>query len=340
MPTLPLSQPRTLTLPSSLTFASKTILVTGCTPGGLGYSAAKLLLIHHTSTLVITARSQSSADSIASILLNEPLVKALPTRPTIIPLPLDLDHPSAIPAFTTALTNSVTDLDAAILNAGRGGPTYTQSPDTRHEAILQVNVYSSLLNALDLLPLLRRTAARKNTPSRLTWVGSFVQFDHEFSKTNLPPLGDGPNDSLIAHLDQKKTFGPTSRYNTSRLLSTMLTRELAARVPKEEVIINDLSPGMVATNFGTKHGLLFRVVSAVAMKVTRSRAPDEGAKTYLWAIGECGEESHGAYLVDNAISERTPFVESAEGKTIQKKIWDEVFTECVTTDPSLKTVFD
>jgi NAD(P)-dependent dehydrogenase (short-subunit alcohol dehydrogenase family) len=167
---------------------------------------------------------------------------------------------------------------------------------TGHEKTIQVNLLSNSLLALELLPILEKTASMKGVPSRLVWVGSFVQFDHTLHKKPLQA-----DEQVLKHFDDEKSFDSMGRYSDSKLLVTMFVEKLASHVDPEKVIVNEVSPGMVMTTFG-EYPVWLRVMLGIVYGL-KARSADDGAKTYLHVLGVVGKESHGQYLSDNQISE-------------------------------------
>jgi hypothetical protein len=62
-----------------------------------------------------------------------------------------------------------------------------------HEKVMQVNYLSNALFALELLPLLGATAAKTETPSRLSWAGLLVHYKSFF----LPEAGLGGGGEVL-----------------------------------------------------------------------------------------------------------------------------------------------
>jgi NAD(P)-dependent dehydrogenase (short-subunit alcohol dehydrogenase family) len=167
---------------------------------------------------------------------------------------------------------------------------------TGHGKPIQVNLLANVLLALELLPILEKTASIKGVPSRLVWVGSFVQFDHTLDKK--PVEAD---EQVLKHFDDEKSFDPMGRYSDSKLLVTMFVEKLASYIDPEKVIVNEVSPGMVMTTFG-EYPVWLRVMLRVVYGL-KARSAGDGAKTYLHALGVVGKESHGQYLSDSQITE-------------------------------------
>ena|SRR5579859_3313646 len=88
---------------------------------------------------------------------------------------------------------------------------------------IQVNVLSTFLLALLLLPLLRKTTNLSTLHPRLVILSSGV---HKW--TDIPNYRDEEN--IFKAMNEKDKFLGNDRYPTSKLLDTLLTRELAQRL--------------------------------------------------------------------------------------------------------------
>jgi len=291
---MPYFQPK-LSLPSSLTFQGKTILITGAS-AGIGLAATKLLL-HRAKEIISGVRSVSKAEAVKSKILCDPDVKKANPNGNITVLHIDLeDYESVLRLVREVRQRYNGKLDMVLLNAGTGSLKWEIVAKTGHEKTIQVNLLSNTLLALELLPTLEKTASMKGVPSRLVWVGSFVQFDHTLDKKPLQV-----DEQVLKHFDDVKSFDSMGRYSDSKLLVTMFVEQLASYVDPEKVIVNEVSPGMVMTTFG-EYPVWLRVMLGVVYGL-KARSTDDGAKTYLHALGVVGKESHGQYLSDNQITE-------------------------------------
>ncbi|ETI24585.1 hypothetical protein G647_03954 [Cladophialophora carrionii CBS 160.54] len=291
---MPYFQPK-LTLPSSLPFRDKTVLITG-TSAGLGLAATKHLLLHGAKEIIAGVRSVAKANAVNADILSDRELKRVNPNGKITVLRLDAEDYSSVLHFVREVkTRWDGNLDMVLLNAGTGSLKWEVAEKTGHEKTIQVNVLSPALLALELLPVLEKTASRTGVPSRLTWVGSFVQYDHSLEKK---PVRAG--EGVVAHFDDKSQFVAMARYPDSKLLGTLIVEALAKYVDPEKVIVNDVSPGMVKTGFGD-YPVWLRVVFA-GIFAFKGRDVDEGVKTYLYALGVAGKESHGLYLSDNTVA--------------------------------------
>jgi NAD(P)-dependent dehydrogenase (short-subunit alcohol dehydrogenase family) len=276
-------------LHNSPRFDGQTVLITGTT-NGLGRSASIELVKRGVKTLIMGVRNVSQGENLKSELLS------LQPQVSVHIIELQLDDFKSVVAFSNQVASVTDELDIAILNAGVGGYDFKISK-SGHENTMQVNVYSNTLLALKLLPLLEKTAKQKSRPSRLTWIGSFVQMDHGFEKKPLVP-----EVSVIKQLDDANRFDK-NRYQDSKLVTTLVVERLAQRIDKDLVILNEVSPGPVLTNFGSTYPAYFRIALSIAGHfINKEKQLADGVKKYLHAVGTLGEESHGEYVSDYKIT--------------------------------------
>lgn len=162
--------------------------------------------------------------------------------------------------------------------------------------IVIVNCYTQFYIVLKLLPLLRKTALHRNTPSRVSFVGSEMQKIHSFSSV---PLSTDEN--ILEHLDDRKLYKSMNRYGDSKLVVNAFVRHLATLVPNTEVIINNLCPGLVATDFDRHAPRLIRGIMYVYRKFA-ARTVEEGSRTVIYASVVSGRETHGKFLASNLVN--------------------------------------
>ncbi|RFU24203.1 hypothetical protein B7463_g12132, partial [Scytalidium lignicola] len=325
---MPYFQPK-VDIPSSLSFQGKTILITGAS-AGIGLAATRLLLLRGAKEIIAGVRSVAKEEAEKSKILSDPEVKRANQNGTITVFHLNLEDYAGVLQFAKDVKQRYTGkLDMVLLNAGTGSLNWEIMAKSGHEKTIQVNLLSPALLALELLPTLEQTAALNGVPSRITWVGSFVQFDHALDKKPIKACGQ-----VLKHFDNKENFVAQARYSDSKLLGTMFIEQLAKFVDPEEVIINDVSPGMVRTGFG-EFPEWFRLIFLVLFGL-KARSPDRGAMTYLHALGVAGKESHGKYLSDNQITERAPITRTKGGEEIRDNLWDEMWTDFLKVDKSLE----
>lgn len=286
----------------SLSFDDQTVLITGTT-NGLGKSISEELVRRDIGTLIMGVRNVQRGEELKNELLAMPIHRETNRKLTIHVVRLQMDDFKSVVAFVDEVKLLTTTIDIVLLNAGVGGLDF-HSAQSGHEEIMQVNVYSNALLALELIPLLEQTAAARSRPSRLTWVGSFVQMDHSLTKKALS--SDQP---IIGQFDDRVRFN-RSRYQDSKLMSTMIVKQLARRIDRNLVILNEVSPGPVLTNFAHTYPAYFRVgIAIVGHFANKSNSLAQGVKRYLHAMALVGEESHGEYISDFKIAK---YVQSSQ----------------------------
>lgn len=105
----------------------------------------------------------------------------------------------------------------------------------------------------------------------------------------------------MAHLDAPQNFNGVYRYHDSKLGVALCTRELAARVPSTEVVVNNFCPGWVTTALGRDLPVYYRPFVWMARKMNGARHVEEGARIYVYATTVLGGESHGRFMSNNEI---------------------------------------
>lgn len=186
---------------------------------------------------------------------------------------------------------------------------------TEIRSSITVNVVSTFLLALLLLPKLRSSSERFNITPRICIVSSSVHHFVNLTAKASPNIFDALNDSKspIAKM--------STRYFDSKLLEILYGRALASAISASEkplVALNLINPGLCTSD-------LFRNSSA-ALKLqlkVMGRTAEEGSRTLVDAIGR-GKESHGEYLSDCKVAKVSNFVLSEKGSRTQERVWKEL----------------
>ncbi|PVI02178.1 short-chain dehydrogenase/reductase SDR [Periconia macrospinosa] len=289
-------------LPSNTSLKGKTALITGAN-SGLGLEAAKQLATHHVSRLILTVRDAEKGEAARTSILEK-------TPNTNVEIwTLDHEFYDSIVAFQQRVS-TLDRLDYALLNAGVKKMEYSTA-QTGHETNVQINHIGTSAVSFAVLRALRKTAHQLNAPTRLTIVSSEGHF--------WIPFHERKAETILERMDDKATFGhQMQRYYTTKLLNVLWTRNLASKVPAEEVVINTVNPGFCYSG-------LHRHESTGIIKI------------FLWAFGWTSAQgghclvdalvqhdgSHGKYLSDQKETAPSAFVLSEEGKTAETRIWDE-----------------
>ncbi|KAF9244306.1 hypothetical protein DTO013E5_5855 [Penicillium roqueforti] len=324
-----MGQPSIPPTPTSASAAGKTAIITGGNTG-IGYEVARQLLLLKASRVIITVRSTSKGqEAVASLRAHPEVKKANPTA-TIEFFHLDLDDFQSGVEFAKKIRAEVSELHILICNGGVNLISYEASK-SGHERVMQVNCYTHFLVTLELLPLLRATAVSCGEPSRLTFVGSSIQ---NFNTLAKKPLTDSK--TVIEHYDDRQIYSGLNRYADSKLAVHAFVQRLANIVPSSELIINDLCPGMVATNFDRGLPLWLKPVMAVLRRLI-ARTVDDGARTVIYAAVVAGQETHGKFLQSNKVDPGAPILQEKVGQTFSERLWKDIITEASKYDAELQS---
>ncbi|RYP56148.1 hypothetical protein DL771_012093 [Monosporascus sp. 5C6A] len=212
-------------------------------------------------------------------------------------------------------------LDVVIENAGLLSHTYQQFEG--YERQCTVNIISTWLMALLLLPTMRKTSAKfyneRGEPGmpHLCVVGSNSQFYTDFKQRNELSIFE----SLKGNEDMYH------RYANTKLISCLVMREVAKRMKdsgEPQVVLNMVEPGFCKSEL-LREGTwpwYFKVMMAVANAVL-ARTPEMGSRTYIWAAC-AGPQSHGVYVEDCMFSTPAPLADTEEGGLLQVKVFREL----------------
>ncbi|THW72154.1 putative carbonyl reductase [Aureobasidium pullulans] len=199
-----------------------------------------------------------------------------------------------------------------------------------HERVMQVNCYTHVLIALELLPLLQATSKLRNAPTHLTFVGSATQTMHTLAKKPVTA-----SETVLGHFDDQNIYSGLTRYSDSKLAVNAYVRRLSALVSPSEVIVNNLCPGLVATGFDKQLPAWLKPLMFVYRKIA-ARDVHEGSRTLVYASAVADATTHGKFLQSNKIDPGAPFLDQPAGKTFTDKLWAETVADIARFDENLK----
>ncbi|KAK8080278.1 short-chain dehydrogenase/reductase SDR [Apiospora hydei] len=291
--------------PVDVRLDGQTAIVTGTSAGGLGFEAAKELAAHGLARLILAVRNVASRSAEAARGKSRSKIWEL-----------DYESFESMTAFAARARSELDRLDIVILSAGVKNLEFVRAK-TGHESSVQVNHLGTAYLSLLLLPILRSTATHTSRPARLTIVASEVHFWTPFSERHAP--------SILQRLDEESSFKPgeMERYNTSKLLNVLWTRELSSRVAEERngssgpaaVTINAVNPGFCASALHRSHAMPGQAL------INRLLAWTPGQGGHCLADAGCRHgDQQGAYISEQEVK---AFVTSMEGERAQKRLWDE-----------------
>ncbi|KAK8011614.1 hypothetical protein PG990_010579 [Apiospora arundinis] len=295
-----------------LDLTGQVAIVTGANTG-LGFEAARQLLVLRLTHLIITVRSSAKGEAAA-----EKLRREHPQANVEVWL-LDMSSYSSVQSFAQRAREQLTRLDIVILNAGLMKLDYNTVASTGHEEMIQVNYLSTMLLALLMLPVFKQKSAGRNGPGRLTISNASLALAAKFTNKNALPL--------LASFDDPARFDSTEQYSASKLLAHLFLWELVEHVPSTDVVVNLADPGFVkGTDFGRDQSGM-RAVAAKLLGAVAGRDHVTAASTYVDAVVVKGKDSHGCFLMSWDIKPFASVCYTAEGKQAAKRLWDETLKE-------------
>ncbi|KAL5337293.1 hypothetical protein BJX70DRAFT_369990 [Aspergillus crustosus] len=311
----------------TLSFAGKTVVLTGAT-AGLGFEAAIKLLNLGVESLIIGSRSLQRGDATKTEL------EKRTSRPGAVQVwELEMNSFESVKKFATRV-NDLKQLDVALLNAGLWNREFTTSQEGWEET-LQVNTLSTSLLALLLLPKLK-TCSSDSSPTHLTVVSSqqFVRVQAKSLQTDRP---------LLEHLNDAQLFSGPKQYGISKLLLEYVLKTVAARLRNENgtvpVIINTVSPGLCVSSLGRQYTKLHHRLVVWVMYKLFARTTEQGSRSLVSATYQ-GLESHGrCWRSDGYLDESSALTTGLEGKQFQAQAWKEIMNVLKQQSGTLEDVY-
>ncbi|ORY10073.1 hypothetical protein BCR34DRAFT_358071 [Clohesyomyces aquaticus] len=313
----------------TISFANQTVIVTGSNTG-LGLEAARHLVRLGAAKVILAVRTVSKGYAAAE----ELLASTKATKDVIEVWQLDLSDYASVKAFAKRV-EGLQRLDAVIQNAGI--MTLQFKKVEAMESIIAVNVVGAVLLGLLLLPKLRETAERFGTRTRLSFVGSDMQYVAQCREAQ----GEG---SAFEKLNEEKGAAMDDRYATSKLLLLYAVRSIALLSSpqsgsKSSVLINCMTPGLCKSSlFRDDLSFILRTLQGFMMTLL-ARSTEVGGRALVDAVRpDLGEETHGAFLMDCRVADNGTSVDSVEGKKLQERFTKELFERLEEISPGVTSV--
>ena len=261
--------------------SDKVIIITGGN-AGLGLEAASQLLSFNLLHLILAVRSTKKGEAAAKQLQSQQ------PKAKIEVWPLDMSSLDSIQVFARRVESDLSRLDMVILNAGVRKLTFETVPRTGHEESIQVNYLSTVLLAILLLPILK-SKSPPGTAGRLTISNAALSLAAKFPNRDEVPL--------LPSFDTPKYFDAIDRYNSSKVLAHIFLWKLVDYVSADDVIVNLTDPGFVKGTDLTRDARGGQKVAAALFGALTGRTKKDGASTYLDALLNHGEDSHGCFIM-------------------------------------------
>jgi NAD(P)-dependent dehydrogenase (short-subunit alcohol dehydrogenase family) len=212
--------------------SGKTIIVTGSNTG-LGKEAARHFVNLGASTVILAVRSTEKGEA-----AKKDIESTTGKKNVVQVWSLDMSSYKSVQDFGARVEKELPRLDIAVLNAGIATGKYVLAE--QDESTITVNVVSTVLLSLLLLPKLKATAAKFNSRTNLTLTSSEVHFWAAF------PQRTAPDGKLFEKMSEDTPETMKNRYELSKLLDVFATRSMAdiksaSQIP---VTINTVNPGL------------------------------------------------------------------------------------------------
>ncbi|KAF7558902.1 hypothetical protein G7046_g5264 [Stylonectria norvegica] len=309
---------------SAETCKGATYIVTGSNVG-LGFEAAKHLVEFKSKKVIIAVRNLKAGEEAKA-----KIEEATGNTGIAEVWELDLASYDSVKAFAKK-ASTLDRIDAVIENAAVAMSQRAVSED--HITPVTVNVFSTFLLAVLLLPKLSESAEKFGIVPHLAIIASGAGFDFgdDWKKIKQDP---------IAAMDAED-YVTMKTYPMTKIVEIVAGRHLAALAPvsRTGVVINFTCPGLCKTELSRNAPTAFKEMIA-KQHAEYGRTAEDGSRTLLYAA-VAGKESHGCLLDSAAIGEhRLPeWIVSEEGKEDQKRIWEGIAKELETIAPgSVKAI--
>ncbi|KLO79793.1 enoyl-CoA hydratase/isomerase [Fusarium fujikuroi] len=216
---------------------------------------------------------------------------------------LDLALHDSVREFADRV-NKLDRVDVLINNAGL--LVFKRELIEGHESMLSINVISTALLTLLVLPVLRQTSTRFNTIPHIVICRLPVQ------ETN-----------IIKALDEQPSV--LEHYNKTKLVQLIFMTQLAKAIEvsgKGHIIVNGVHPGFCSTplfdNTPWPFNLIFKGLLALF-----GRAPEVGSRALL--AGAFADESlNGKFMSNGTFHELPRIMQGDEGEKMCRKVWEEL----------------
>ncbi|KAK0934131.1 hypothetical protein LTR29_014319 [Friedmanniomyces endolithicus] len=290
----------------STSCTGKTIIVTGANTG-LGKEAARKFVQLGAEKVILGCRNAGKGEAAKRE------IEASEGREGVVEVwELDLGDYGSVGRFVER-AKGLRRLDVVVENAGINTNKFVEVGG--NESTITVNVVSTFLLALLILPKLQETAKLQGTTPNLTIVSSEVHFFTAFPERKDPSIFPALNDPSKARM--------MDRYNVSKLLEVFACREIARLHPVSDmrVTLNFLNPGLCHSELQRDVPSYLRPLVNTFMLLARTT--EVGARTLVHAA-LAGPETHGKYLSDNRVRGCANLVEGPEGAEVQRRVWGEL----------------
>ncbi|KAK6211609.1 short-chain dehydrogenase [Colletotrichum tabaci] len=297
--------------------AGRVVIVTGSNVG-LGLEAARHFVRLNAAKVVLAVRSTDKGEAART-----DIELTTGRRDVVEVWPLDQSSFDSVKEFA-ARADQLPRLDYVVLNAGVA--TSKRVDAEGWESQVTVNVLSTFLLSLKVLPVLRRTGKTHNVTPKIVIVSSDASQMAKFRERNA--------EDIYKALNTNKSL--TDRYSTTKLMQVMLARQMAIAADasgKGRVQVTTLNPGLCSTALFRNIPFPLTLVVKVGLKLL-ARSAEVGSRC-LMAAAFAGEEAHGRYMSDCAVVKFPKIMQGEEGEQLQARLWEETVELLNGVDPAV-----
>ena len=271
-------------------FSGRNIIVTGANVG-LGFEAALKFVQRGAERVILAVRTLSKGEKA----LEE--IETRTGRKGVLEVwHLDMLDYASIKSFADRVTKELDRVDIACLNAGVVRMKYMES-QYGYEETMQVNVLSTALLALLLVPKLRASKTATHTPV-LEIVGS----SNHFMVTKLED-----ETAPFEAYNKPEVFGTQTQYGVSKLFVMYIQSALLPLAENKETGTPDfyvtvVCPGATQSEIARDVTAWYFKIFLFFFRLLIARQTEEGARTYISGVDQ-GEKAHGRFWKDDRIRE-------------------------------------
>ncbi len=274
-----------MNLDNNIDIKNKTVLITGATTG-IGKETA-IDLAKDGAKIYMTARDMEKGIRVMDEIIN------ISNNPNVFVMHCDFASLDSICRFCDEFLNKVDSLHILINNAGIMKKKHSKTIDGI-ETTFAVNHLAPFLMTNLLLDLIKRSA-----PARIVNVASDA---HYRAKINFDDIGFD------------KSYPIMGAYSQSKLANVLFTKHLAELLKDQNITVNCLMPGVVATDLMRDYNQIIRFFFKLIFI-----SPQKGAETIIYlAKSKDVNGVTGEYFDKCQIKKAS---EEAYNMEIAKKLW-------------------
>ena len=320
----------------SSSLASKLIVITGGTKGGLGYEAARLILSNTNHHVLLTLRDDKKAEqALSGLQQSTPSAGCMARVSTVI---MDFLSLESVRCGALEIRARHQNIDALILNAAVA-PAYASDKKSLdgHDSCYQVNHLGHMLLTHLLLPSL--TALKPATSSsthpldeKESHEDATIVVVSSALHASLSPLVPSPtyfrdraidSDPIDPNVTGLRLYALTKLYNlwfAYKLHRVLQERRVGGEV-RRRVRVNGISPGFVPnTNLSSGQGFLAHAFMTYLMPLAPfATRKEDGARALVdLALNQYPGSASGLYYTKGQVKESSPL---SRDEAMQDDLW-------------------